>query len=75
MTRSDVNKFACNGGAMDCVSVDREGIHPFFTAAVAMHRKTGRIRYLKWAKQALASIYDLSPEDLLWLEAHSRPMQ
>ena len=50
MTRSDVNKFACNGGAMDCVSVDREGIHPFFTAAVTMHRKTGRIRYLKWAK-------------------------
>ena len=48
----DVNKFACNGGAMDCVSVDREGIHPFFTAAVTMHRETGRIRYLKWAKQA-----------------------
>ena len=23
----------------------------------------------------LASIYDLSPEDLLWLEAHCRPMR
>ena len=41
----DIDHFECKGGAMDCASIDREGIHPFFTAAVAMYRGTRDARY------------------------------
>lgn len=50
--RNDINRFECNGGAMDCSSVDREGIQPFFSAAVEMWDMTGRRRYLNYARKA-----------------------
>ena len=48
----DINRFECNGGAMDCSSVDREGIQPFFSAAVEMWNMTGKRRYLTYARKA-----------------------
>lgn len=50
--RRDIDRFECNGGAMDCSSVDREGIQPFFSAAVEMWNMTGRHKYLRYARKA-----------------------
>lgn len=50
--REDINHFECNGGAMDCSSIDREGIQPFFSASVEMWNITGRRRYLNYARKA-----------------------
>ena len=60
----DIDHFECKGGAMDCASIDREGIHPFFTAAVAMCEGTHDARYLKYAQKA--GWYFLS-----WLYCHN----
>lgn len=48
----DIDRYECNGGAMDCSSVDREGIQPFFSAAVEMWKMTGKRRYLNYARKA-----------------------
>ena len=48
----DIDRFECNGGAMDCSSVDREGIQPFLSAAVEMWEMTGRRCYLNYARKA-----------------------
>ena len=48
----DIKKFQCTGGAMDCVSVDREGIHPFVTAAVVMFEGTKDRWYVSLAERA-----------------------
>ena len=48
----DIDFFRCSGGAMDCVSVDREGIHPFLTAAMILYRETGSDKYLERALKA-----------------------
>jgi len=48
----DIKKFQCTGGAMDCVSVDREGIHPFITAAVVMYEGTKDKWYVSLAERA-----------------------
>lgn len=48
----DINRYECNGGAMDCSSVDREGIQPFFSAAVEMWQMTGGKEYLEYARKA-----------------------
>ena len=48
----DINYFRCAGGAMDCVSVDREGIHPFLTTALILYRVTGKEKYLDYARKA-----------------------
>ena len=48
----DIDRFVCNGGAMDCASVDREGIQPFLSAAVEMWEMTGRRKYLQYARKA-----------------------
>ena len=48
----DIDCFECKGGAMDCASIDREGIHPFFTAAVAMYADTGEERFRTYAQKA-----------------------
>ena len=50
--KKDIDNFRCNGGAMDCQSVDREGIHPFLTAAMQMYRETGNNKYLTYAEKA-----------------------
>ena len=60
----DIDNFECKGGAMDCASIDREGIHPFFTAAVAMYGGTHDARYLAYAQKA--GWYFLS-----WLYCHN----
>ena len=60
----DIDSFECKGGAMDCASIDREGIHPFFTAAVAMYGGTHDARYLTYAQKA--GWYFLS-----WLYCHN----
>lgn len=49
---SDINHFRCFGGAMDCASIDKEGIHPFFTSAKLMYEATGDARYLDYARKA-----------------------
>lgn len=49
---SDINHFRCFGGAMDCASIDKEGIHPFFTSAKLMYETTGDARYLDYARKA-----------------------
>ena len=61
---SDINHFECKGGAMDCSSIDREGIHPFFTAAVIMAEGTNEKWYVKLAQKA--GWYFLS-----WLYCHN----
>lgn len=48
----DINRFECNGGAMDCSSVDREGIQPFLSAAVQMWDLTGSRKYREYARKA-----------------------
>lgn len=48
----DIDRFECNGGAMDCSSVDREGIQPFFSAAVEMWNATKEKTYLERARKA-----------------------
>ena len=48
----DIDRFECNGGAMDCSSVDREGIQPFFSAAIEMWKATKEPRYLEYARKA-----------------------
>lgn len=48
----DIDRFECNGGAMDCSSVDREGIQPFLSAAVEMWNATHRRRYLEYSRKA-----------------------
>lgn len=48
----DIDRFECNGGAMDCASVDREGIQPFMSAAVEMWQATGKKTYLERARKA-----------------------
>ena len=48
----DIDRYECNGGAMDCSSVDREGIQPFFSAAVEMWKMTGSRTYLQYARKA-----------------------
>ncbi|MBQ7518585.1 MAG: hypothetical protein IJU13_09205, partial [Bacteroidales bacterium] len=60
----DINDFRCTGGAMDCVSVDREGIHPFLTTAMVLYRETGETKYLEYARKA--SWYFVS-----WLYIHN----
>ena len=49
---SDINHFRCFGGAMDCASIDKEGIHPFFTSAKLMYEATGDDAYLDYARKA-----------------------
>ena len=49
---SDINHFRCFGGAMDCASIDKEGIHPFFTSAKLMYESTGDDLYLDYARKA-----------------------
>lgn len=48
----DIDRYECNGGAMDCSSVDREGIQPFFSAAVEMWNMTGGRSYIEYARKA-----------------------
>ena len=60
----DIDNFECKGGAMDCASIDREGIHPFFAAAVAMYADTGDERFRTYARKA--GWYFLS-----WLYCHN----
>ena len=48
----DIDRFECNGGAMDCASVDREGIQPFLSAAVEMWQATQEAKYLERARKA-----------------------
>ena len=48
----DIDRFECNGGAMDCSSVDREGIQPFLSAAVEMYRATRDPKHLERARKA-----------------------
>ena len=48
----DIDRYECNGGAMDCSSVDREGIQPFMSAAVEMWKMTKSRRYLNYARKA-----------------------
>ena len=48
----DINHFRCFGGAMDCSSIDKEGIQPFFTTAKYMYEQTGDKKYLDYARKA-----------------------
>ena len=48
----DINHFRCFGGAMDCASIDKEGIQPFFTAAKLMYEATGDAKYIEYARKA-----------------------
>ncbi|MDO5320139.1 MAG: hypothetical protein Q4G65_16050 [bacterium] len=48
----DIDRFECNGGAMDCSSVDREGMQPFLSAAVEMWQATKDERYHERAQKA-----------------------
>ena len=48
----DINHFRCFGGAMDCASIDKEGIQPFFTSAKLMYEATGDDKYLEYARKA-----------------------
>ncbi len=50
--KTDINYFRCFGGAMDCASVDREGIHPFMTAAMILYNATKDKKYLEYAQKA-----------------------
>lgn len=49
---SDINHFRCFGGAMDCASIDKEGIHPYFTSAKLMYEATNDSSYLDYARKA-----------------------
>ena len=48
----DINNFRCFGGAMDCASIDKEGIQPYFTTAKYMYEVTGDEKYLDYARKA-----------------------
>ena len=48
----DIDHFRCFGGAMDCASIDKEGIQPFFTSAKLMYEATGDAKYLEYARKA-----------------------
>ena len=48
----DIDHFRCFGGAMDCSSIDKEGIHPFFSVAKYMYEQTADKRYLEYARKA-----------------------
>ena len=48
----DINHFRCFGGAMDCASIDKEGIHPYFTSAKLMYEATNDSSYLDYARKA-----------------------
>ena len=48
----DIDQFRCFGGAMDCASIDKEGIQPFFTSAKLMYEATGDEKYLDYARKA-----------------------
>lgn len=62
----DIDNFVCNGGAMDCASVDREGIHPFLTTTLALYEETKNEKYLVRAHKAawyfLSWLYLQNPE-------------
>ena len=49
---NDIDNFRCFGGAMDCSSIDKEGIQPFFTVAKYMYEISGDKRYLEYARKA-----------------------
>ena len=49
---NDIDHFRCFGGAMDCASIDKEGIQPFFTVAKYMYEQTGDKKYLEYARKA-----------------------
>lgn len=49
---NDINYFRCFGGAMDCASIDKEGIQPFFTSAKLMYEATGEDKYVEYARKA-----------------------
>lgn len=49
---NDIDNFRCFGGAMDCVSIDKEGIQPFFTTAKYMYEQTADDKYLEYARKA-----------------------
>ena len=65
---ADINHFECKGGAMDCSSIDREGIHPFFTSAVIMAEGTPDGPDKRWYRKLAqkAGWYFLS-----WLYCHN----
>ena len=48
----DIDHFRCFGGAMDCASIDKEGIQPFFTSAKMMYEATGDAKYIEYARKA-----------------------
>lgn len=48
----DINHFRCFGGAMDCASIDKEGVQPYFTTAKYMYEVTGDEKYLDYARKA-----------------------
>lgn len=48
----DFDHFRCFGGAMDCASIDKEGIHPYFTVSKYMYEQTGDKKYLDYARKA-----------------------
>lgn len=48
----DIDNFRCFGGAMDCASIDKEGVQPYFTTAKYMYEQTADKRYLDYARKA-----------------------
>ena len=48
----DIDNFRCFGGAMDCSSIDKEGIQPYFTVAKYMYEQTNEPKYLDYARKA-----------------------
>ena len=48
----DIDNFRCFGGAMDCSSIDKEGIQPYFTTAKYMYEQTCEPKYLDYARKA-----------------------
>ena len=50
--KKDIDHFRCFGGAMDCASIDKEGIQPFFTTAKYMYEVTGDKKYIDYARKA-----------------------
>lgn len=48
----DIDNFRCFGGAMDCSSIDKEGIQPYFTTAKYMYEQTREPKYLDYARKA-----------------------
>lgn len=50
--KQDIDNFRCFGGAMDCSSIDKEGIQPYFTVAKYMYEQTSEPKYLDYARKA-----------------------